>query len=587
MMFGRKFIIKQIITTTLFLFSTLLIASFLKTLRNIQIISAQTTTPTFNFATYWGPDTLGGTFDIDSRESAVDSQGNIIVTGYRSFISTGYQGVPVYTHGSLSNPNPLAVAKLSSDGSQLLWIALIGGNGNEHAYGVAIGPNDHIYVAGKTFSTDFPTTPGAWDRTRNAGGATEIFVLKLSSDGRTLLYSTYLGGDSGQESARGGLAVDAAGSAYVVGSTGSPDFLDEGGVLNPRKVNSFLGGNHDAVIVKMLPDGSGIDYARFLGGGGVEVIVGASVDSQGRAYVFGHTDSVNMATTSDAFQSSLKGADDGFLAVISPDGTNLEYSSYYGGSESEYAEHRLMRDYAGNIYVAGATLSPDFPLFNAHQSAFNGPSEGFLIKFNSSFQPVFATLLDGMPGGPAVDNAGNVLLTGITTINNFETTPNAFDRTYNGGRDAYFQMYSPIGTLLYSTYLGGSGDDGGRYVTMDNNNNAIISGTTQSADFPVGRPGSSLPVYDTTYNGVFDVYVGRFSLFNQTPTSTTTITSTPRAGGLPGDANGDDKVDGVDYVIWLTQYLNYNPTPNSDPDFNGSGTVDGVDYVIWLNNYGN
>jgi hypothetical protein len=457
------------------------------------------------FSTFFGGNGRYGTL----REIAFDSAGNIIVTGYGPhFLPKDFPEATVIGPALVSN---VPIAKLTPNG-KLLWVTIIGGSGFDKGYGIAVDSLNNIYVAGQTTSSDFPTTQSAWDRTYNGGNA-DAFVLKLSANGKNLIYSTLLGG-SGGDGARGGLALDSDGCAYVVGFTGSKDFLDEGRIANPQKVNRYLGGDFDAFITKVSQDGSSIIYARYLGGSngkGGEVTVGAQVGAQGHAFVNVIVRADDAFTTPNAFDRTFNGGRaDSYFAKLSPDGKQLLYATYFGGSGDEWAEHRMAVDKSGNAYLVGFTASADFPTINAYRSTIGGSGDGYLLKLDPSGQPIFSTYLGGSKGdnvlGPALDANGNILVAGNSESSDFEVTPGAYDRKYNGGKqDAFFQIYDPQGRLNYSTFLGGKKGDGARYVTVDASGNPIVIGSSKSPDFP-----TTAGAYDQSHSGGDDGFITKF-----------------------------------------------------------------------------
>ncbi|MCA9973917.1 MAG: SBBP repeat-containing protein [Anaerolineales bacterium] len=498
-----------------------------------------TTAVSLDFSTF-----VRGGDSATFREHTFDSAGNVVLIGMGDFQPGRFPGVPVKTFGNLDDSN-IIVAKLSADGAQLLWVTLLGGNGGgisgtfsgleKGAYGLAVDQHDDVYVAGTTHSIDFPTTPGAWDTTPNnalGSDGADAFLFKLSADGQRLLYSTFLGG-SDSETARGGLAIDSQGNAYVVGSTKSADFLDEGGVPNPAKVNSFIGGVGDSFIVKVSPDGSGIVYARYLGspndtnnGGNA---LGVRVDAQGQAYIAAH-EFAGGAVTTDG--SQFNGGMDLYVVKLSANGQQLLYATYFGGSDVEVVAKRPALDAAGNFYVVGSTTSPDFPALNAHQSSHGGGADGYLVKFNAGGQPVLATYIGGSADddawGPALDSAGNMFVSGRTLSGNFETTADAYDASHNGNWDAFLQVYSPAGALLYSTLFGGGAADEARFVNVDGAGNPVLAGSTQSGSFP-----TTAGAYDTGFNGPWDAFVTQFDMGQSAPNAINSVNLTgPTAGSV-------------------------------------------------------
>lgn len=454
------------------------------------------------------------------REIALDSQGNIVLVGHpisaEKFPSARIFG-PLGEHD-------VFVAKLSADGSRLLWMSILGGSGQDRGYGLALDAADNVYVAGQTGSKDFPTTEKAFDRTNNGGpdmgphgSNVDAYALKLSADGSTLIYSTYLGG-SHLDGARGGLAVDAEGCAYAVGFTASRDFLGSGREPLPGQRNRHLGG-FDGFVVKLSPDGSDVVFSRFLGGSqgddaSAEVIRGVQVDPQGTIHVHGNCESADAATTPDAFDRTFNGEADIYYARISPDGKEILHGTFLGGKSYDEAEHRIQLDDQGNAYLVGWTRSPDFPAVNAHQPRFGGgQGEGFLVKLDPKGQPVFSTYVGGsendVPEGPAVGVQGHILVAGQTESPDFEVTDDAYDSSMGGDKDGYLRVYHPDGRLLYSSFFGGSHNEFPRFVIATGTaGGMILAGTTISRDLPV-----TAGAFQKQYGGgECDLFVARFEV---------------------------------------------------------------------------
>ncbi len=191
----------------------------------------------------------------------------------------------------------------------LSYSTYLGGSDNDFAGSIAVDSAGNAYVTGFTTSTNFPTTPGAFQPT--FGGSSDVFVTKLNPTGSALVYSTYLGGTGDDDS--GGIAVDSAGNAYVAGVTSSANFP-----TTPGAFQLTLGGSTDAFVTKLNPTGSALAYSTYLGGTGDETCDAIAVDSAGNAYVTGQTGSTDFPTTSGAFQPTLSGSNDAFIARISP-----------------------------------------------------------------------------------------------------------------------------------------------------------------------------------------------------------------------------------------------------------------------------
>jgi hypothetical protein len=307
-----------------------------------------------------------------------------------------------------------------------------------------------------------------------------------------LVYSTYLGGKSGTTGYA--IAVDAAGNAYVAGTTQSRDFPVLG-AGQPR-----LNGVADVFITKLNASGTSLIYSTYLGGKGGETPFDIAVDAGGNAYVAGVTTSTNFPTQ-NAWQSKLAGGfRDFFLTRLNASGSALVYSTYLGGTGDEQPSCGLAVDGSGNAYLAGYTDSTDFPLVNAFQTAKAGSWNAVVAKVNTNVvgaaSLVFSTYLGGSSydgaTDVAVDASGNAYVTGFTTSADFPVK-NPYQGTYGGSTDAFVAKLTANGALTYSTYLGGSGNDHGYGIAVDGPGNAYVVGSTVQvsggAAFPV-TPGA-------------------------------------------------------------------------------------------------
>ncbi len=308
-------------------------------------------------------------------------------------------------------------------------------------------------------------------------------------------------GGSGGESPRGGLTLDGQDNVYIVGGTSSEDFPTTPGSFQPDR-----NGTQDSALIKLESDGTKLVYSTLIGGSGKDpTIVGAQVDVSGDVYGAGHTQSADFPVTADAPQPELGGRSDCFFTKFSSDGGKLVYSTYLGGSENEFAEHRLYLASDGSVILTGVTSSPDFPTTeSALQRSLKGKNDGFITKLSADGKSfIFSTLLGGSGGEfwlmPTLDNAGNILMVGQTDSQDFPTTPDAIQSTYGGGRsDGAFAVISPDGSkLLYATYLGGSGAEIVRSLALGNNGEVYVIGNTGSGDFLVGANAVQTKPLDT------------------------------------------------------------------------------------------
>jgi murein DD-endopeptidase MepM/ murein hydrolase activator NlpD len=361
----------------------------------------------------------------------------------------------------------------------------------------------NAYVTGRTRSSAFPATLGAWDGSLE--GYSDAFIAKLNPAGSRLVYATYLGGDG----VDGGSSIAVDNGAYVTGRTSSSNFPVTPGAWD----GSYGGGDlyGDAFVAKLNPTGSGLVYATYLGGSGVDWGSGIAVDSGGNAYVIGPTLSSDFPATPGAWDGSLEGYSDAFVAQINLAGSGLVYATYLGGSGGDNGLG-IAVDSGGNAYVTGETTSPDFPAIpGAGDGSYGGGGrDAFIAKLNPAGSGlVYATYLGGdgddQGSGIAVDSGGNVHVTGWTDSSDFPATPGAWDRSYGGGvcigykpcADAFIAKLNPARSgPVYATYLGGSSNDKGSGIAVDSSGNAYVTGETLSSDFPA-TPGA----WDGRVNG--------------------------------------------------------------------------------------
>ncbi len=284
---------------------------------------------------------------------AVDSSGNAYISG--SAFSPEFPATPGAFQRTIAGGNDAFVTKLNAAGSALVYSTLLGGSAGDEASRIVVDASGNAYLTGAARSGDFPTTPGALQRT-NSGGNEDAFVAKLNPTGTALVYSTLLGGRSPE----GGfdIALDSAGNTYVAGLTYSSDFPTTPGSLQRTK---GAGEAPDAFVAKLNPAGAALVYSTFLGGNRTDGASGLALDSFGNAYVTGQTCSSNFPVTPAALQTPLRGNCDAFVTKLNASGAGVLYSTFLGGGDSE-AGTGIAADSAGNAYVAGETLSFNFPI---------------------------------------------------------------------------------------------------------------------------------------------------------------------------------------------------------------------------------
>jgi hypothetical protein len=485
--------------------------------------------PVLSYSTY-----LGGS-DMDYANAiAVDPSGNAYVTGYTASIDfplanplQSSPGFGVCTDGMANFPCfNVFVTKLNPAGTALVYSTYLGGNSEDYATGIALDASGDAYVTGYTNSTDFPVQNAL--QAENAGGW-DVFVTELSANGASLIYSTYWGGSS--DDIGTGIAVDSSGNAYISGYTDSPDFPVTPGALQAN----YGGGAHNGVVLKFNSGGAKLGYSTFLGGNSDDYGYGVAVDSAGDAYVTGATNSTNFPTV-NAFQPNYAGGlcavapntfpcYDAFVAKLNPAGSALIYSTYLGGTGSDYG-YAIALDGPSNAYVTGYTTSTNFPTTaGAFQRVFGGSYDTFVAKLNGAGSALVYSTYLGDPGtqvgyGIAVDSSGHACVTGYNYGGGFPTV-NPTQAQNAGFYDAFVCVLNASGSSPdFSTYLGGSLDEVGRGISVDPSGNVYVAGGTFSLDFPI-TSGSFQPAYG---GGPYDAFVTKFYLglapvVNLSPTS--------------------------------------------------------------------
>jgi hypothetical protein len=321
---------------------------------------------------------IGGGWHEDTWSIIVNENGSAHITGVT--VSNDFPTTTKSYDKVLNGVSDVYVLKLDPNGSSLEFSTFLGGTKDENGYGLDIDQNDNVYITGITISDDFPTTPGAFDRTINSKPhqqSYDVFVSKLNSNGTQLLYSTFVGGwhnDYGK-----GIIVDQMCNAYVTGYTPSDDFPVTPGAYD---ITHNGGGDvGDAFAFKLNYNASSLIYSTFIGGNAWEFGLDIELDALNNAYVFGTTNSTNFPTTIDAYNRVLNGSYDTFICQLDNFGATLLYSTYFGGSSYEWGFCGTL-DLNSNIYIAGYTTSQGFPTTPGAYNRTLGGVGGFLTKFS-------------------------------------------------------------------------------------------------------------------------------------------------------------------------------------------------------------
>ncbi|MGA1872434.1 MAG: fibronectin type III domain-containing protein [Thermoplasmatota archaeon] len=438
----------------------------------------------------------------------------------------------------------------------LRFSSFAGGSSADRGRALAVDSQGYVYVTGYTASSTFPTTTGAFDTGFNGGSSGDAFVLKLNVSGDTLIYSTFLGGSQNDYGL--GIDIDSLGSAYIAGQTFSNNFPVQSGF------DTAYANSGDVFVTKLSTRGNSISYSTYLGGWAQEIANDIKVQDR-YAYVTGSTSFVNNGwpaqwkypTTNGAYDTTHNGNEDAFVTKLSQNGQSLSYSTFIGDSQNEYGRS-IDVDSSGSAFVTGSTTSSSFPTSSgAYDRNYGGNEDAFLLKVSASGNSLlFSTFLGGTgyerAYGVEIDPQGDIYTTGETGSSNFPTTTNAYDGSYGGSNDAFLTLFDSTGaSILNSTFLGGSGQDVGRSVVMGPNGLAHVIGSTYSSNYP-----TTSDAFSTTIAGSSDIFVSKLDIGGAGMDYSTYI------GGTNNDEGLDIYVDSLGF-IYLTGQSNSNDYPTT------------------------
>lgn len=407
--------------------------------------------PVLSYSTY-----LGGNNDDFSRAIALDAQGNTYIVGNTNSINFPGNNDPSANANDPIDPrrNPhLFITKMNAEGNALVYATYIDGGNEESGYSVAVDAQGNAYVVGVTTSEKFPVVNAIQPK---LGGESDGFILKVNAEGSSLLYSTYLGGKSFDAALA--LALDNQGNAYV-GSIGISSDFPISHIIDNRPSNNIFS---NAFVTKFDSDGKKMDYSTRLSCDGNIYLQAIAVDAQGSAYLTGFTDGFKFPTANalqpnNATQETFV-AYDTFISKLNTQGDGLIYSTYLGGDRDDYGEG-IAVDASGDVYITGYTFSRNFPTVNALQSALHpkvGDAVGydaFITKLNSAGSAlIYSTYLGGsgdeLASALAVDAGGNAYSTGFTSSKDFPITKGAIESTNDEGTSAYVIKLNSEGSAL-------------------------------------------------------------------------------------------------------------------------------------------
>jgi hypothetical protein len=465
---------------------------------------------------------IGGKNEDYGHEIDVDPYGNSYITGYT--FSMDFPTNSGTYNKTMKGYFDIFVSKLNPNGSALVYSTYIGGDNYDLCYGLKVDSNGNAYITGTTNSSDFPITNGAF---KNISDSSQLntFIIKINPNGSTLVYSALAGGQSTDISCE--IVIDSNGNSIIAGSTFSSDFP-----ITNRSVDILYNGASDVFVLKLNSNGSSLIYSTFIGGTDDDKGFSITVDFNGNVYVTGQTRSFDFPTTSSVYNNSYTFCD-AFVFKLNHDGSELIYSTYIGGNGFDNG-FGIEVDSLGNAVVTGWTTAKDFPTTpNAFDITPNVKNDQmldtFVFKLNETGSKLLFSTFFGSNGREEaydieIDHDGNIFITGVTIcIDNFPLTEDALDKSFSGSNDVFlFKLSSNGTTLMYSTFLGGNDKEEyfatfmmykhfyGPGIALDSRGNVYVTGTTNSTDFP-----TTIKAYDNTINGGGDAFVLKIS-FNPT-----------------------------------------------------------------------
>lgn len=460
---------------------------------------------TMNFSTYWGC-LAGAAVDQSITSVKFDGSNNVIVFGHMNQAAiTEFPGArdfgPVSRHTNAGGAD-LFVAKLSADGSRIIWMTFIGGSNNDYGGRMTVGPDGSIYLTAQTYSDDFPIVQGV--RYVN-GYPGQGALMKLNSDGSQLMLATNLINHSQLNA----VAVNSRNEIYVGGNTTE--------TLLPNAVNATGGTGYPAggagFVSKLSADGQTFLYSRSIGTNLYKGLGGIVVNANDELVVVGESIGLLDAITPDAFQKTVTGGEDIYLVKLNPTGSVL-YGSYFGGGDTDHVWD-VAQDTNGDVVLSGLTWSSNFPVRNAARTRFED-EEAFVLKLNAANQVVFSSFIGGsrreLANSVSFGPAGKIYVSGYTTSSDLLTTPNAFQREKHAstGDDIFVQIYSSAGTLDYSTYLGGSVYQTAPTLATNPEGAFVVTSHTESTNFPT-TTGSLHPI-SVGATGSYKNTISKFSV---------------------------------------------------------------------------
>jgi len=445
------------------------------------------------FSTY-----LAGTaYDVGTA-IALDSSSNAWVAGDTESANFPMVNALQSTFGGSTD---IFVSEFSPSGA-LTFSTFWGGSGAEHAGGIALDTAGNIYVAGGTYSTNFPVVAAFQS---SNGGNQDAFVVKINSSANGVIYSTYLGGNGSVTTEQANhIAVDYSGNAYITGVTNSANFPVTTGAFQ-----ATYNGDQDAFVTKINPSGSALVYSTYLGGTSFDWGSGIALDQADNAYVTGYTSSFNFPTTG-LIQPNLDAGYDAFVSMLNSTGGVLAFSTYFGGSGIDQA-NTIAVDSSGNMYIGGQTNSVDLPLHTPYQATNKGGAIGWAARLGvtapQSQTPSVVSLTPSSGSGANViftatyaDTGGAAaLVTAGLLVNTGAGTNIGCWVTYTPATNLFALANDTTSSGSQTTIPGGSSVQ---------NSQCILNGTTSSVAFSGNTLTLTVALYfEPSFAGTHSVYL--------------------------------------------------------------------------------
>lgn len=433
---------------------------------------------------------IGSSADEGAYNVGKDASGNLYVCGYTPSASfPASTGAYDQTHNGSDDG---FISKFSSNGSSLIYSTFIGGSAADYIYWMSVENNGNVYACGETSSSNFPVTSGVFGTTKSAG--TDAFIFKLNSSGGSLFYSTYLGGNANDYAF--GIVHDTLGNAYVCGATSSNNFT------TVSAYDFSHNGLLDVFVTKISPNANSVVYSTYLGGASDDYAYAIKLVSNNEIIISGLTYSSLYPTSGTAYDNTYNTNGDVFVTRLGSGGNSLVYSTFIGGLGEDCA-YAMALDSFENVFVTGYTNAGSFPVTSGvYDNSFGGSTDVFISKLNNvGTILIHSTFFGGSSAdygyGIATTKLDEPVVTGYIASTGLTMSSNAYDNSYNGGTYDGFvlRLNSSFSSMIYGSYIGGGGMDGGQSIITDDFGYAYVCGFASST-FPV-----TAGAYDITYNG--------------------------------------------------------------------------------------